>query len=127
MPDARDMGYFVDVVRRWDQRSIESAGAASLLLLFNVGMALLPACLVEDFSYEQNPEVISFVVGKAYELLGNLKRPAAIDAACAETLRRALGYAAKLFPEHIHASCARAMLVWLNDESNIERTPESLD
>jgi hypothetical protein len=111
----RNMGNYVDVVRRWDQQSIQTPDLAALLLLFNVGMALLPPLVVEDFSYEQNPVIIKFVVDKSAEIIPRVKRFGAAGKESAETLRRLLRYVTQLFPHDPNVPRAKELLQRLDD------------
>lgn len=81
-------------VRRWDQESIRSPDLTALLLLFNTGMAMLPASEVAGYSYSQNPDTIGFVVDGAAKLVVAAQKSEELK----KTLRKVLDFVVRFFP-----------------------------
>ncbi|KIX03565.1 uncharacterized protein Z518_07118 [Rhinocladiella mackenziei CBS 650.93] len=99
-----------DSVRKWDQESTTTANLTALVLLFNVGMALLPGSDVAGFSYAMNPNIIDYVVDRISLLLSLRDRiPSGEDKDdLLETVTLVLSFVIRFFPDaRSHAQALR--------------------
>ncbi|KIW62847.1 hypothetical protein PV04_09739 [Phialophora macrospora] len=110
----RLLSYWFETVRRWDQERTHYPGLTALLLLFNVGMALLPSSDVAGYSYSENPDTIKFVVDSAASLITVSPESERTGAQLRQTLRMALSFVVRFFPHDANRSRALTLLQQLH-------------
>jgi hypothetical protein len=110
----RLLSYWFETVRRWDQESTHYPGLKALLLLFIVGMALLPSTDVAGYSYSENPDTIKFVVDGAAMLITVNRESEQTDEQLRQTLRMLLNFVVRLFPHDANHNRALTLLQQLH-------------